>query len=702
MTTPPTFPGVLFGAAYYAEYQQTTDLATDLDLMQQAGFTVIRVGESVWSTWEPRDGEFELDWLQPVLDGAHERGIAVILGTPTYAIPPWLQVKHPEIAAEEPTGSPVPWGARQEMDQGSPVYRRYAERVIRKMVERYAAHPAVIGYQVDNEPGEHLPHNEHVFEGFREWLQDRYRTVDALNEAWGLVYWSHRLSEWTDLWRPDGNTVPSYDLDWRRYQATLATDLITWQAAIVREYARDDQFVTTCISYAQRQIDDADLAAELDINAGNNYYLMQEGLTHGLEVGGSKSWWSTGVDTLYQWSDRAYATKQAPYLVTETNAQAVGASNDNYPPFRGQMKQAALAMVARGARAIEYWHWHSLHFGTETYWMGVLPHSQRPGRIYREVQALGETLRKVGPYVDGLEPDAEVLVVSSAESRWAFEFTPPLSLPDDGPDTKAYEYIFRATYRGLFEAGAQVRVRSDRQVLELEPAELARRHPVLVAPALYIADDALLAHLRAYAEAGGHLVLGTRTGYADRIARARQEVAPPRLADAAGVWYDEFSNLREPLAVSAPDGSPLRVGAGAAGIRWVDALQVEDAEVLAEFAPSELEAGAAVTSRRFASGRLTVIATVPNPELARAIGAWLVPDTAGRRWQAPPQVSVTTGTGARGSLTFVSNWSGEPAAVVAPADVLDPETGERYPAGAQIPLEARGAAVLVDADRSAE
>ena len=112
--------GILFGAAYYAEYHREERTEADLDLMKQAGFTVIRVGESVWSTWEPRDGEFDLDWLQPVLDGAHERGIAVILGTPTYAVPPWLQTAYPEIAAERRTGERVPWGARQEVDYSHP------------------------------------------------------------------------------------------------------------------------------------------------------------------------------------------------------------------------------------------------------------------------------------------------------------------------------------------------------------------------------------------------------------------------------------------------------------------------------------------------------------------------------------------------------------------------------------------------------
>jgi len=230
-------PKVLFGAAYYHEYQRGEHLQTDLDLMAGAGFSVIRVGESVWSTWEPENGQFNLGWLLPVLDGAHQRGIGVILGTPTYAVPPWLARQYPEIAGERGTGQRIPWGARQEMDFTHPAFRFHAERVIRRIVGRYAGHPAIIGYQVDNEPGVHLLHNRGVFQRFTEHLRRTYGSVEKLNEEWGLVYWSHRLSDWADLWLPDGNAQPQYDLAWRRFQAELTAEFIAWQAAIVREYA---------------------------------------------------------------------------------------------------------------------------------------------------------------------------------------------------------------------------------------------------------------------------------------------------------------------------------------------------------------------------------------------------------------------------------------------------------------------------------
>jgi beta-galactosidase len=173
-----------FGAAYYAEYHLQPRLEEDLDLMASGGFNVIRVGESVWSTWEPREGEFHVDWLQPILEGAQARGIDVIIGTPTYAIPPWLRTTYPETALHVATGTPKPYGMRQDVNYAHPKFRELAERIIRKIVERYAQHPAVVGWQVDNEPGLSLIYNPDVFAGFVRWCQDTYGSVEAVNERW--------------------------------------------------------------------------------------------------------------------------------------------------------------------------------------------------------------------------------------------------------------------------------------------------------------------------------------------------------------------------------------------------------------------------------------------------------------------------------------------------------------------------------------
>lgn len=686
--------GILFGAAYYAEYHRDERTETDLDLMAAAGFTVIRVGESVWSTWEPRDGEFDLDWLQPVLDAAHARGIRVILGTPTYAVPPWLQAAHPEIAGETRTGQPVPWGGRQEVDFTHPAFRFHAERIIRAVVSRYADHPAVIGFQVDNEPGLLLLHNRGTFRRFVRRLEDRYGDVDTLNREWGLTYWSHRIADWSELWTPDGNTLPEYDLAWRRYQADLTTEFIVWQAGIVREYAAPEQFVTTCIAYPRRAVADDDLVRTLDITAGNPYYAMQDHLDAGQTLTPASPWTTSGVAGLFRQADRLFSSKQSRFLVTETDAQSIGGPEFNLPPYPGQLAQSAFALISRGAAMIEYWHWHTLPYGTETYWGGVIPHSLEPGRIYREVSELGGRLRAIGTALDGFEPDADVAMLWSNDSRFALEFSPPLVTSDGTPDTGAYTRIFDAFHAGVVAAGAQARILHVGQAREIGARALAERFPVLIAPALYVATDADLDLLRDYAAAGGRLVLGIRTGYADEEGRARVEVAPPRLTEAAGLEYSEFSNLRHPLGLRSdvfPDDASATL--------WADGLVARDAEVLAGYDHPWFGTFAAVAEHPHGAGTVTTVGTVPSPELAAALVARLVPhpiaDVLAPERALP--VTVSSGrTGAGSRAWFVFNWGWEPQLVTLAAAVTDAETGEHLAAGSELSLPAWSTRTLLE------
>ncbi|MAM53931.1 MAG: beta-galactosidase [Microbacterium sp.] len=681
--------GLLFGAAYYAEYHANDRTALDLDLMKDAGFSVIRVGESVWSTWEPRDGEFDLEWLLPVLDGAAERGISVILGTPTYAVPPWLQAAHPEIAGETGTGQPMPWGARQEVDYSHPGFLFYAERIIRKVIGRYADHPAVIGYQVDNEPGMLLPHNRSTFQRFVRRLKAQYGDVETLNREWGLTYWSHRLADWSELWTPDGNSLPQYDLAWRRYQADLTTEFIAWQAEIVREYSQPGQFVTTCIAYPRPALNDEQLSRNLDVTSGNPYYAMQDHLDASQELEPVTPWTTSGVSNLFRQADRVYSSKQARFLITETDAQSIGGSAFNLPPYPGQLKQAAFALVSRGAAMIEYWHWHTIPYGTETYWGGILPHSLEPGRVYRELAAVGADFAAIGDGLDGFEPDGDVAVLWSTDSRFAFEFFPPLAKADGEPDATSYERIFDAYYRGVIEAGAQARVLHVDQAVSIGAEELARRYPVLVAAAVYVADDEQLDLLREYAHAGGHLIVGIRTGYGDHEARARIDIAPSRLAEAAGVSYEEFSNLQAELPVTASD--TFTVSDEARARNWADGLLPRGAETLVTYQHPRFQDFAAVTTNAHGAGRITVVGTVPSSALAGDVIRWAVPavtsDALLETSSSP--ITVSSGTLPDGRRAwFLFNWGWETRGVVLKVPAKDAVSGEELASGDRVELTA--------------
>ena len=666
-----------FGAAYYPEYQPTPRLAEDMRLMQQAGFSMIRVGESTWSTWEPEDGQFETAWMTEVLDAAADHGINVILGTPTYAVPPWLARAHPEITGEIATGRRRGWGARQEVDFTHPTFRRYAERVIRRMVTDLGHHRAVVGYQLDNEPGLMLLHNDGVFQAFRSWLAEQFDGVQDLNTRWGLAYWSHRLSAWEDLWRPDGNAQPEYDLAWRTFQAELVGEFIGWQAGIVRELARPDQWTTTCIAYDRPAADDLRIGTEIDIASGNAYYRMQDGLAHPAPVH-PQSWMTDGTWSVFLSADRMFGTHRAPFLVTETNAGAIHASNVSEPGWDGQWRQAAWALIGRGARLVEYWHWHTTHFGTETHWVGVLPHDQRPGRVYRNIAALGQEIQQVGDRVAATRPDADVGIVFSTPSKYALAFEPVFGDERPGPGSRSYHRLEEAFYRGVFDAGLQAHVLHDRALPSGD--ELAEQYRVLIVPGLYVATEPVLTTLREYVAAGGHLVLGPRSGYADESAVVRREQQPGGLADLAGAGYQEFSTLRAPVPVVAAGGPAGSTGTGEIGAAegWAELLEPADAEVLARYDHPELGTFAAATTAARGPGRVTLVGFVPDQDAA----ARLVREAAERSglhgFTSPvPSVTHSSATGPQERVHFYFNWSGEPVAIRWPEGQIDSDGGSR-------------------------
>ncbi|WP_460798839.1 beta-galactosidase [Microbacterium sp. GXF0217] len=659
--------GPRLGVAYYNEYlPDPARLETDLRLMADAGITCIRVGESVWSTWEPQDGVFDLDWMTPILDAAAARGIDVILGTPTYAVPPWLARKHPELAVVRKDGVSVPWGGRQEVDYTSDVFRGYAERVIRAVLGRHGRHPAVIGVQLDNEAGLHLIHNDHVVARFRDWVAERYRDVETLNREWGLAYWSHRIADWDELWAPGGNTTPAYDLAWRRFQAELTADFIGWQAGLARELIDEDAFLTTCIAYQRPAMDDVAVGAHLDIASGNAYYLAQDALDLSVEGAGGQ-WYADDVPQLILMADRMRATgfespeTRGGFLVTETGAASIGNAWLTRPPYDGQLAQAAWLLAARGARLVSYWHWHTLHSGHEVHWGGVLGHDLEPGRIYDEIAGIGRQFEAAAEWLADAEPDADVGIVYAHDSEWMMTFEPPLAVPGtDAPDRKAYARIVGDFGRAAIDAGFQVGYVNERQ-LPTASALLAR-FPVLIAAGLIAASDRTLETLVEYARLGGRLIVGPRTGYGDDQGRMRAGSAPAVLGEAAGVRYQEFAALAAPVAIEAEAAQLGAVSGQAHG--WMDALEASttEGEVLLRYGHPHFGRWAAAVRRAIGDGTITVIGTLLDRGTLKAV----IQDVAASASRVasplvhrPDTVTAHSLMGERARVWVVHNWSSE-------------------------------------------
>ena len=350
-------------------------LDKDVALMKDAGISVVRMGESTWSLWEPKDGEFEYAWMDRVVNAMGKAGIKVIMGTPTYSIPTWMAHAHPEILARPLGGASVGYGMRQNMDFDNPKFRFYAERLITNMVSHYKDSAAVIGWQIDNETGAYGASNADVFAGFVDHLKEKFGTTEALNKAWFLNYWGEDVNDWSDMPTRDNATSTSYKLEWSRWQQIRVAKYLAWQAGLVRKYRRQDQFVTQDFgSMMKADVNEPAVAAALDVVSNNPYHGTQEHLD--------------GAWQALQ-GDFSRSLKHTNFLVTETNAQTLGwDSAGQYPPYDGQMRLDVYTDVSSGANMVEYWHWHSIHAGQETYWKGVLSHDLEPNRAYAEVSRI--------------------------------------------------------------------------------------------------------------------------------------------------------------------------------------------------------------------------------------------------------------------------------------------------------------------------
>jgi beta-galactosidase len=616
-------------------------LEKDVALMKQAGISVVRMGESTWSLWEPEEGHFEYAWMDRAVRAMDAAGIKVIMGTPTYSIPTWMYKKHPEILARPLGGAPTFYGMRQNMDTDNPTFRFYAERVIRNLVEHYRNNPAVIGWQIDNETSSYGASNQDVFDGFVNHLKTKFGSPENLNKQWFLNYWGQDIHSWDELPTRDSAQSTGYKLEWTRWQQMRVTDYLTWQARIVRQYRRPDQFVTQDFAGAMhRDVNEFEVAKALDVAATNPYHGTQDNMDgHSqAEVG-----------------DYIRSVKRANYLVTETNAQTTDwTSAFQYPPYDGQLRLDVYTHLASGANMVEYWHWHSIHSGQETYWKGVLGHDLEPNRAYAEVSKTAHELQRVGPHLVDLKIKNDVAILYSVDSLNALDFMPFTQAGPQwasSPPVADYKSLVSQLHSALYNLNIGV------DFVFPENPDFSR-YRVLIVPALYISDDALLQRISDYVKQGGHVLMTFKSGFANEYSAVRWVRAPGLLREAAGFSYQEFSNLEHLLPLK---DDPYHAGHENQTMYWAEFLMLEHAQALAYYDHPFFGRWPAITRNEYGAGTLTYEGTWLSNALQRDVVSRVLRDAGllGSDQQLPANVRVKHGTNRFGkTIHYYFNYSG--------------------------------------------
>jgi Beta-galactosidase len=569
-----------YGAAYYDEYMPYDRIETDMKMMNKAGMNVIRIAESTWSTWEPEDNFFDFTHLHHMLEAARKFDISIIIGTPTYAVPAWLVKKYPDILTITHDG-PSLYGHRQNMDLTHPDYLNHAERIIRKLMEECADHQQVIGFQLDNETKPYDTCSARVQKKFIQYLKNTFVTTEQLNQTFGLAYWSNRVNNWDDFPDIRGCINGSLAAEFEKFQRSLVTQFLTWQADLVRKYKRADQFITQNFDFEWRNysfglqpdVNQPEAAKSLDI-AGVDIYHPSAGVLTGAEI------------TLGGTIGRSI--KKDNYLVLETQAQG----NPGWLPYPGQLRLQAYSHLSNGSNSVLYWHWHSIHHSLESYWKGVLSHDLNENATYLEACTIGAEWKKFGRDLKNLKKQCQIAFMLSNEALTGMKYFPI-----------SKEFTYNDIVRWMFDAFYRMNLECD--IIYPEEPDL-KQYSLIVLPGLYSLPEHTSKRLCAYVEEGGHLIATFKSGFSDEYLGIYPDSQPHGLTNCLGITYNQFTIPTEKTRLRSTYWESDKNHMIS---EWMELLQLTDSktEVLAHYDHTWWDSYAAVTYHPYGTGSAAYI-----------------------------------------------------------------------------------------------
>ncbi|MQY33664.1 Beta-galactosidase [Streptomyces sp. RB17] len=628
-------PGLAYGGDYNPEQWPEEVWAEDMRLMREAGVNLVSLGIFSWALLEPSEGEYDFSHLDKVLGLLHENGIAADLATPTAAPPAWFFRAHPEALPVDRDGRTLSYGSRQTFCPSSPAYREAALRIAGALAERYADHPAVRMWHVHNEYGCHNAacYCDTSAAAFRRWLRARYGDdLAALNHAWGTRFWSQWYSDWEEILPPRATGAvsnPTHQLDWRRFCSEELLSLCTAERDVLRTAAPSIPATTNfMVMFNFDALDYWRWAPELDI-VSNDHYLMSTDPASEIDIALS--------------GDLTRSLAGGPWLLMEHSTGAVNWQPVNRAKRPGELRRNALAHVARGADGIAYFQWRQSKAGAEQWHSAMVPHAGTDSRIWQDVVRLGADLRALAE-VRGSTSPAEVAIVWDWDARWALE------LPSQPSGELRYADLVRAWYEPLWRSGVPVEF--------VRPQADLSAYRLVLAPNLYLVDDAGAANLSAFAERGGTLAVGFHSGAVDENCHVRLGGYPGAFREVLGVRSDEPFPLlpgeQVVLSGAVPDG--------ATGTLWSERLRLEGAEAVASYADGPLSGVPAVTRRPHGTGTAWYLATLPDPATLAAL-LDRVRGEAGVEpvRTAPPGVEVVRRRGPEADYLFVIDHAGRGA-----------------------------------------
>ena len=508
----------------------------DVRLMKKAGVNLVSVGIFSWAKIETSEGVYDFDWLDRIINKLGEAGIAVDLASATASPPMWLTQAHPEVLWKDYRGDVCQPGARQHWRPTSPVFREYALKLCRAMAEHYKGNPYVVAWHVSNEYGCHnrFDYSEDAEHAFQKWCEERYGTIDAVNDAWGTAFWAQRMNDFTEIVPPrfigDGNFMnPGKLLDFKRFSSDALKAFYVAERDALAEITPDLPLTTNfMVSAAGSVLDYDDWGREVDFVSNDHYFIPGE--AHLDELAFSASL----VDGI---------ARKDPWFLMEHSTSAVNWRPVNYRKEPGQLVRDSLAHVAMGADAVCYFQWRQSKAGAEKFHSAMVPHTGEDSAVFRDVCELGADLNTLAD--NGLLgtklAKSKVAVVFDYESEWATEHT--------ATPTQKVHHVDEPLqwFRALADHGVTADV--------VPVSSNWDEYEVAVLPSVYILSEETTRRVRDYVANGGRLIVTYYTGLSDEKDHVWLGGYPGSIRDVVGVRVEEFM----PMGDDFP-GVPSRLG----------------------------------------------------------------------------------------------------------------------------------------------
>ena len=623
-------------------------LKKDIEYFKKAHINTVSVGIFSWAVLEPEEGKYNLGWLEEIIDNLYKEGISTILATPSGARPKWMADKYPEILRMDPDRTRRFFGGRHNHCYTSPVYRQKVHDMDKLLSQRLGSHPGVILWHISNEFGGEC-YCPLCQQKFREWLKEKYGTIEKLNSSWCTTFWSHIYNSFDQIEAPSPkgeNELHALKLDWNRFVTDRTIDFIKGEVAAIRE-GGSELPVTANLMYDYNGLDYKKFRDVLDVVSWDNYPSWHK-----------KEEFFTAIDAGMQ-HDLMRSIKNQPFLLMESCPSATNWKPINKLKKPGMMLAASLQAVAHGSDSVLYFQLHQSQGASEKFHGAVIDHyGGEDTRVFKEVTEVGEALETLKE-VCGSQMKSPAAVLYDRENNWAIQDA-------QGPrnENMFYTEAVQKQYRALREQGLNV------DVISMEH-ELSS-YKIVAAPMAYMFKDGYEERLRAYAENGGTLVVTYWTGLVDGTDKCFLGGTPYGLMEAAGLRTTEIDALydwEENHGISEP-GNHLEISGTYTCKNLCELVKVSDAEVLMRYGDDFYAGAPVVTHKAYGKGHVYYV----GADMEQAFYSDFYGKAAKEAGiQAPlgfvpAEVSVTLRENQENEYLFIQNYARETKAVPVPAE----------------------------------